>query len=464
MTAVPATGVAGADGGRLLTGWGNTAPSRSTTSVPTDAAAVEELLAAADGRGVVARGLGRSYNDAAQNGGGRTIVMTGLHEVLSFDRERGVLRAGAGLSLGEAAELAVPAGWFPPVVPGTRHVTLGGALAADIHGKNHHCDGGFAAGVRGFRLATPAGGVVEVTEAAAPDLFHATAGGMGMTGLVLDVELQLQPIETARIRVERRVGRDLDGVMAALRCGDAHHRYSVAWIDLLARGRRLGRGLVDLGDHAAVDELPAGLRSDPLALCRTRAVSAPPVPVSPLRPGLVAAGNALRFRLGSGRREAVSTIDQFHHPLDRVEHWNRGYGPRGLVQYQFAVPDAAASVIGEVAARVAASRAPAYLAVLKRLGENGGGMLSFPIAGWTLAIDFPAAWPPLGGLLEGFDRLVAEAGGRVYLAKDSRADPAVVESMYPGITRWRQIVARCDPRGVLQSDLCRRLDLRGERR
>jgi decaprenylphospho-beta-D-ribofuranose 2-oxidase len=452
------TAVAAGSERRLLTGWGRTAPSSSLLVRPADAASVEALLAESSSRGAIARGLGRSYGDAAQNGGGRTVSMRGLRGLHAFDPATGVLHAAAGMSLGEVAELTVPAGWFPRVVPGTRHVTLGGALAADVHGKNHHRDGGFAASVRSARIATPALGTVTVRPG--DELFAATAGGMGLTGIVLDVELQLVRVQTAYVEVRRRVEADIDAVMAALEAGDRDHRYSVAWIDLLARGSRLGRGLVDLGDHAAPDALPAGARDRPLEMRVGRGATAPRVPVTPLRRPLVAAGNALRHRLGRPGAGVVG-LAAFFHPLDRVELWSRAYGPRGLVQYQFAVPAAAAATLVRVAEEVGRARAPVFLAVLKRFGGEGEGLLSFPLPGWTLALDLPAAWPPVAGLLDRLDDLVAAAGGRVYLAKDGRMRPGVVEAMYPRLQAWREAVLASDPGGVLQSDLGRRLDLRG---
>jgi decaprenylphospho-beta-D-ribofuranose 2-oxidase len=446
----------------VLTGWGRTPASVTSTVCPGAGQDITALLADAGQRGAIARGLGRSYGDAAQNGGGRTILTRGRRRLLAWDAASGVVRAEAGATIGEIAALGLPDGWFPKVVPGTRHVTLGGAVAADIHGKNHHRDGSFSTTVRSFTLASPARGVVEVTPAGDPELFRATCGGMGLTGVVLEVELQLHPVETGLIRMHTERLGDLDSVMAQMQASDQAWRYSVAWVDLLARGSALGRGLLDRGEHALRTEVPTAQRSAAAGMNGSGAPAPPALPFSALRRPLVALANGMRYRRGTCGERYVST-GEFFHPLDRVGEWSRLYGPRGMVQYQFAVPEAGATVVHEVVGELARRRAPAFLAVLKRFGPTSD-MLAFPVGGWTLAADFPAGWDALGPLLDRFDEDVAKAGGRVYLAKDGRMRPEMVPAMYPQLGRWRAAVHREDPAGVMQSDLSRRLDLRGDGR
>ncbi len=437
----------------LLTGWGRTAPTRARVHRPAADAELAALLAGANGRGAIARGLGRSYGDAAQNAGGDVLTMTGLDRVEHFDAERGVLTAGAGLALGELARVALPQGWFSPVMPGTSHVTLGGAIAADVHGKNHHADGAFSAHVESFELLTPAGGRLTVTREQDPDSFRATAGGMGLTGVIARATVRLTRVESDRAVVDTERARDLDDVMDRMEREDAGYRHSVAWVDCLER-RRLGRSVLIRANHAAAGERPAG------AYERGRSLAVPPgIPGGLLAPLTVRAFNELYYRRAPReQRGRLEPLDSFFHPLDGVRDWNRLYGPRGLLQYQFVVPFGAHETLRAILERLAAERRPAFLAVLKRFGA-GHGMLSFPSPGWTLAVDLPAGDPSLRRTLDAFDEQVAAAGGRVYLAKDSRMRPELLEAMYPELPAWRAVRERLDPERRLRSDLARRLGL-----
>jgi decaprenylphospho-beta-D-ribofuranose 2-oxidase len=453
LTAFPATR-------RVLSGWGRTAPSSSDVVRITDPDDVDALMAAAVAadRRVLARGLGRSYGDAAQCAGGVVLDATGLDRIMASDLDAGWVRVGAGISLDTLMKVLLPRGWFVPVSPGTRFVTVGGAIAADIHGKNHHGDGSFCRHVTRLSLATPTGRH-EVGPDSDPELFWATAGGMGLTGIVVDATLRLLPVETARMLVDTERSGDLDDCMAALSARDDDYRYTVAWVDSLARGRHLGRSVITRGDHARLDDLAPSDRPRALDFDTP---SLPPLPVTPpsglLNPLTVAAFNEVWYRKAPRRRLGqVDSITSFFHPLDAVAGWNRVYGPRGFLQYQCAVPDAAAETIRSVLERTSAARAASFVTVLKRFGPGDPGPLSFPLAGWTLALDIPVGAPGLGPLLDDLDTLVVEAGGRVYLAKDSRLRPEMLEAMYPGLSRWRAVRQRVDPDGRLVSDLARRL-------
>ena len=442
----------------LLSGWGRTAPTAATVVRPRDAREVADVVRAAGPRGVIARGLGRSYGDAAQDSGGTVLDLTGL-DALHVDAANGVASCGAGVSLETLMRAALPLGWFVPVTPGTRQVTVGGALAADVHGKNHHAAGSFSRHVRSLTLVGADGDSHEL--GTDDPLAQATAGGMGLTGVVTDAEVELQPVTSVWMRADTTRADDLDCLMAVLEGADRQHPYTVAWIDCLARGRRLGRGIVTAGTHAEREDLPDRRRATALRFTPTRGL--PGLPWAPgglLNPATVAAFNEAWFRKAPSRREGeLQRIGAFFHPLDGVRNWNRLYGPGGFVQYQLVVPFAAADVVRTVVQRLSAARAASFLAVLKRFGPASPGPLSFPQPGWTLALDLPARTPGLGPLLDGLDELVAGAGGRVYLAKDSRLRPDLLAAMYPRVDEWRELRSRIDPHRRFVSDLSRRLDL-----
>jgi decaprenylphospho-beta-D-ribofuranose 2-oxidase len=443
---------------RLLTGWGRTAPTAAQVLAPADATALADALGTAPARGAIARGLGRSYGDAAQNAGGHVLDTTRLGSVAPIDTTRGLVTADAGVSLHRLLAETVPAGWFVPVVPGTRHVTIGGAIAADVHGKNHHHDGSFGRHVRSAVLLAPNGQRVVLSAGTTPDELWATAGGMGLTGVVTEATLALIPIETSWIVQTARRTADLDETMRVMAAHDQAYKYSVAWVDALARGRRLGRSVVLWGEHARVDELPARHRAHPLARADGRTVATvPPLPARAVRRAAVAAFNELYLRRATpAPTRGLVPLDRFFFPLDAIPGWNRLYGPGGMLQYQVVVPFGHEDVLRATLELLHRAHAPAFLAVLKRFGAEQGP-LSFPMPGWTLALDLPAGAAPLAPVLDRLDALVAEAGGRVYLAKDSRLRPDVLDAMYPRLPSWRRTRDALDPDGVMRSDLARRL-------
>jgi decaprenylphospho-beta-D-ribofuranose 2-oxidase len=447
-----------------LTGWGRTAPSvadvvvASSGDVERLAAIVKDLPA----RGGIARGLGRSYGDPAQNGGGVVIRLQDQVADVVIDDVAGTATAPAGVSLDELLGVLVPRGFFVPVTPGTRFVTVGGAIASDIHGKNHHLDGSFGNHVQRMSLLLADGTTAEPSPETRPDLFWATVGGMGLTGIILDATIRLLPIETSRCAVDTTRGRDLDELMALMDEGDRYFRYSVAWVDLLAKGARLGRGVLTRGDHATPDQLRPRDAVDPLTYEPHRVAAVPPVvpPSGFLNHASVAAFNEFWYRKAPRRRIAqIVSIPAYFHPLDSIASWNRLYGRRGFLQYQFVVPFGAEEALRTVVERLAGSGTPSFLSVLKRFGAANEGPLSFPAPGWTLTLDLPAAAHGLAPLLHGLDDVVLGAGGRHYLAKDAHATPAAIRRGYPRLDEWRAVRASVDPAGVWASDLSRRLHL-----
>jgi len=445
----------------VLSGWGRAAPSAASIERPTSPKGLVAILerAARERRRVAARGLGRSYGDAAQCAGGIVVDCTGLDQVLELDLGRRRIRVRAGASLDALLRLLVPKGLFLPVTPGTRHVTVGGAIAADVHGKNHHRDGSFGAHVEELVLVSPTGRHV-ASRAADPELLTATLGGLGLTGIVEEATFSLVPIATSRLVVDTERARDLEDLLARMAERDDEYRYSVAWLDCLARGRHLGRGVLTRADHAAREALGVG-RRDPLAYDPRTRVSVPfPAPARLLNEVSVAAFNEAWYRRAPRvRRGELQSIPRFFHPLDGVGRWNLLYGRSGFTQYQFVVPFGAEEALRRVVERLASARVPSFLAVLKRFGPSGEGHLSFPTPGWTLALDLPLGRPGLAALLDDLDEVVAEAGGRVYLAKDGRLRPDLIASMYPRLESWRTLRRRVDPDGVLATDLARRLGL-----
>jgi decaprenylphospho-beta-D-ribofuranose 2-oxidase len=456
----------GADARRLLSGWGRTSPTAAVVHQAVDDDDAVKAASSAPSRGVIARGLGRSYNDAAQNAGGLVVDVAGHDRFLSFDAATGVARVGAGVTIADLIEVGVPLGWFPPVTPGTRHVTVGGAIAADVHGKNHHGDGSFARFVDSIRMWTPADGVIEVSPTSSPDVFWATTGGMGLTGVILDATIRMRAVESSRMSVDIDRAPDLDSVMALMTEGDDDYLYSVAWIDCQAGGKALGRSVLTRGRHARADELAPDDRGRARRVAPVRSVPAPPwVPSGLVNRLTVRAFNELWYH--KDRAPARGVIQEhgwFFYPLDLVAGWNRLYGNRGFVQYQCVVPFGEEDAMRGAIELLSRSHTASFLAVLKRFGPSTPGPLSFPTAGWTLALDFAVGPEHLGELLDDLDVRVTDAGGRCYLAKDGRSRPELVPRWYPRLDEWRAIQQRLDPNGVLESDLARRLDLLGRGR
>jgi decaprenylphospho-beta-D-ribofuranose 2-oxidase len=445
-----------------LTGWGRISPSSAELACPPTVAAAAEALAQGNAaRGVIARGLGRSYNNAAQCDGGVVISTARLNRIIDLDAVTGLVTCEAGVSLEQLMVAGLPAGWFVPVSPGTRQVTVGGALAADVHGKNHHVAGSFARHVRSAEIVLADGQARTVTERSDPALFWATAGGMGLTGLIVRATVQLTRVPTSRVRVDTVRTADIDQTMATLAEHDRRYGYTVAWSDSLARGGSLGRSVITSGDFAEPGDLAPADARDPFAFRPGARFGVPPaVPPGLINRYTVGVANQAWYRKAPrSRRGELVAIGPFFHPLDGIRNWNRLYGPGGFRQYQYVVPFGAEAAVRRSFELVSRARAPSFVTVLKRFGPGDDGLLSFPMAGWTLALDFPARTPALAGLLDALDRLVVAAGGRVYLAKDSRVPPDLLAEMYPRLPEFRKLRAELDPSGLLTSDLSRRLHL-----
>jgi decaprenylphospho-beta-D-ribofuranose 2-oxidase len=449
----------------LLTGWGRTSATRAAVLRPgglDDAEAVmrEGLLRRG---GVIPRGSGLSYGDAAQNGGGAVLDATALRGRIDVDADRGLVRSGAGRTFAELLRQLVPRGLTLPVAPGTARLTVGGAIAADVHGKNHVRDGSLAAHVSSFTLATPARGLLEVSATEEPELFAATFGGMGLTGLIVEATLRTAPLRSTSVQADFDAVGDVEQALA-LMSTDSSHCYSIAWLDLLASGPRFGRAIVtrSLGFDDDVRHTRRSVDSwhAPPPSLRPRLSVPERFPAGLLRPSTVAAFNACYWQANSRRGHGRSLGMRANlFPLDTLGAWNRLYGAPGLVQYQFAVPVGGEDALLSVLDALRRKHAPMYLAVLKRFGRPSGGPLSFPLEGWTVAIDIPAGAPGLRSILDEQDECIADAGGRIYLAKDSGTRRETLHRMYPQMQSFLEIRAEIDPDGALGSDLSRRLGL-----
>jgi FAD/FMN-containing dehydrogenase len=397
---------------------------------------------------VLAHGLGRSYGDCCLNAGGTVISTRHLDRLIAFDEAGGVLACEAGVTLAQVLERFAPRGWFPPVVPGTKHVTIGGAIANDIHGKNHHRAGTFGRHVRRLELLRSSGERIACCREERPELFAATVGGLGLTGLITRAELQLRPIPSERIDWETVPFGGVEEFFPLSAGSDAAWEYTVAWVDCLATGRRLGRGLLFRGNHAPGDGTPPRRPGRPLAVPFD-------LPGFTLNRLTVAAFNGLyrlTNRLSAARR--VVHYEPFFFPLDGVERWNRIYGRAGFLQFQCVVPfDRGSAGIRAVLEAIARSRQGSFLAVLKTFGDlPSPGLLSFPRPGVTLALDFPFRGRSTLALLAALERLVADQGGALYPAKDACMAPATFAAAYP---RWRELEALRDP--AFSSSLWRRV-------
>ncbi|MCJ2053870.1 FAD-binding oxidoreductase [Methylobacterium sp. J-070] len=439
----------------MLSGWGNYPRVDCTVTRPRD---VAELMGAI-GRNptLIARGAGRSYGDAALNRAA-TLVTTRLNRIAAFDPASGVVSCEAGTTLDELIEVFLPRGWFPWVTPGTRFVTVGGAIASDVHGKNHHLDGTFGRHLLSIDLALADGSVVRCSDNENPDLFAATQGGMGLTGVILRATFRLRPVETDLVVQHTTRTRDLAQTFSALEdASDA--TYSVAWIDCLARGANLGRGVVYRGEHAALGDLPPAREGrayeDAPRRSRTLPLSPPSFALNRYSMGAL---NAAYYGRAKAGRNLVS-YQTFFYPLDALLHWNRIYGRQGFVQHQCVLPLVSCDeALRELLTMIAARGTGSFLAVLKLCGEAARGPLSFPMRGYTLALDFQANAGNFSLLTE-LDEVVAAHGGRFYLAKDARGGARLLRDGYPRLEEFSRTRDRYDPRRRFRSVQSERLGL-----
>ncbi len=461
-----------------LTGWGRTAPTSaqllSTPDVEVIAQAVADVAAAtADSpshlrRGVVARGLGRSYGDVAQNAGGLVVDMTALNEIHSIDPGAATVDLDAGVTLDALMRAALPYGLWVPVLPGTRQVTVGGAIANDVHGKNHHSAGSFGDHVASMQLLIADGRVLTLTPSGTLDdpdasIFWATVGGVGLTGIILRVVLNMTRTETAYFLADGVVTHTLDETIAVHSDGsEDRYTYSSAWFDAISPAPKLGRAAISRGSLATLEQLyeyAPKLATDPLAFNAKPLFDLPDVfPNGLANKFTFGMLGSLWYAKSGNYHDKVQSLTGFYHPLDMFGEWNRAYGSYGFLQYQFGVPPGAVDEFRRLIADIQASGHYSFLNVFKLFGEGNAAPLSYPMAGWNVCVDFPIK-AGLHEFLAGLDARILEFGGRLYAAKDSRTTAATFHAMYPQIDTWLATRRRVDPDGVFVSDLARRLEL-----
>lgn len=435
---------------RSMTGWGRNLQAQGLAARPERMAELARLMAQPGQGSLIAHGAGRSYGDTALSAGGRMLLTTRLDRVLGFDEESGLLQAEPGVDFRRLLKIFLPRGFLAPVTPGTGFATLGGALANDVHGKNHEAAGSFGEHVTSFELLLPDGSRREVTREGDAALFAATMGGIGLTGIITRITMRMMRVPGPNVAVRMQRAPDLDAFLALLR--DARQAtYSVGWIDGTARGRSLGRGILETAEPVS-----GGTARPPKP--------APGVPVDfpaiALNPLSVAAFNEIYFRrVPAAGQQRVMHYGAFLYPLDAIANWNRIYGRRGFHQFQCVLPFAGAeAALRALLERIAQSRAASFLAVLKRMGAGSGGYLSFPMPGYTLALDFPHTGK-VAGLYHDLVAITRQAGGRIYLGKDSLLTAAELDGMYPDLPLLRDVLISVDPHGRMGSDMSRRLGL-----
>jgi FAD/FMN-containing dehydrogenase len=441
----------------VLTGWGRYPLSEADIYRPEKIAELQAVVAA-NSASLIPRGAGRAYGDAALNDKNRVVDIQRLNRMLSFDETTGLLRCEAGVTLAEIIDVFLPRGFFPPVTPGTRFVTLGGSIAADVHGKNHHRDSSLASHLTYFDLMLASGEIRRCSREENPDLFWATVGGMGLTGVIIELELRLRSVQSAYLKGELIRAGNIDAAIEAFERTDSEYGYSVAWIDCASSNASLGRSVLTVGNFATLDELPKKVAQNPLTIARRPSPIVPfDLPGFALNPLTVKAFNSLYYALHRERPgPTFFDWDSFFYPLDSIRNWNRIYGKRGFVQYQCVWPLAESRAgLVEVLEAIARSRRASFLAVLKKFGAQDG-MLSFPMPGYTLALDFPVT-SGLHEFLNTLDQMVLKRGGRVYLAKDARMRPETFRAMYPNLPQWQAAKAVADPDNHFSSSLARRL-------
>ncbi len=437
---------------KTLSGWGRVIRSECLAARPERQADLDAIMKDQGAETLLPFGAGRSYGDAALNSGGHAVIMQRLDRFIDFDPQSGMLITEPGVSFADIIKTFLPRGFMPPVAPGTGFATLGGGIANDVHGKNHHQSGSLGQHIDWFDLRLPSGEVRRVEPQRDAALFQATVGGVGLTGIIQRIGMHLKAVPSNAVTVRKRRIRDLDHYLEAFREEQDRSPYIVGWIDALATGRNMGRGILEVASPSDqdVDPSPARARKVPFDF-----------PGFALNPLTVRIFNEAYYRhVPSSGSEQRLHYPAFLFPLDAVYDWNRIYGKRGFNQFQCVVPfESGRDALVQMLDLITKSGQGSFLAVLKAMGRSGVGYLSFPQPGYTLALDFPntSGTVELIGKLE---RITCDFGGRTYLAKDATLTPDTLRRMYPALDQFQAVLAYIDPQGRMRSDMCKRLGLR----
>lgn len=434
--------------------WGNVRGSESYLREPESIDDLREIIKSVGNRGGIARGSGMSYGDQPMNSDGDVIQPLFREGNIENPNSNGIITVPSSITFAELLERVVPLGWFMPVVPGTSFVTIGGAIAADIHGKNHYRKSSIASHIKSITLMLANGETIRCSETEEASIFWATVGGLGLTGIVIEATIQLSRIRSSKVQVSRKSFGNFSDLFEAMKSQVNRSEYSVAWLDLISKNN-FGRGILETANHVTSNPHP-----------EFSYIAKPTLPLPNhladtfLRRSTVKAYNSLRF-LSASKTETIrkTELTTFMHPLDKVRNWNRLYGKSGIIQWQIAVPEVSEHTLFDVIDSIGKAKVPAFLVVLKKLGASNQAPLSFPMQGWTLAVDFPANYKRIYRFLDSLDQELMQAGGRIYLAKDARLDPELIPKMYPDLDEWKSIRQNIDPDRRWQSDFSRRLNL-----
>ena len=440
-----------------ISGWGNTNKIEAKIIKPKNIKQIQNIVNNSNKHSLITRGLGRSYGDAAQLKG-QMIVDLNHFKTYQVDPLTKEVTAGSGLTFSELLQKIVKKGFFFPVAPGTKNITVGGAVAADVHGKNHHSDGSFGNHVRAITLIDGKGDIQYLSKSKNPHLFWATIGGMGLTGIITEVKFSLLPITTSFISVDTQKYKDIDSLMASMIEADKKYKYSVAWVDCFSAK---GRGILTCGEHLDLRNLEKKKIDNYLTYKNNSLAKAPPfIPNGILNQFTARAFNAAWFRkTPNSLEQEPQTIGQYFYPLDRIDNWNNIYGSKGFIQYQFVIPDKSSDLLKKILDILRKNYVTSFLTVLKRFGDPNLAPISFPQKGWTLAIDIPSSVSNIFEILDNLDELVASANGKIYLAKDSRMSENIFKSTYPRYREWKEIKDYADPKNIFYSDLAQRLQI-----
>ena len=443
---------------KKISGWGRQKFVTSKIIDVNNYVQIQEFIKNSNSLSCITRGLGRSYGDAAQLKDSYVFKQDFSDEIVFYENQ---VKVPACLKISDLLKILIPLGYLLPVSPGSANVTIGGAIAADVHGKNHHKDGSFGNHVAKITIINGYGDLQELqpnldNSTKINNLFWATIGGMGLTGIILDATINLIKIETSYMKVNTFICDDLTSLMNMMISKDKEYLYSVAWIDSL---HKKGRGVITCGEHALKNDLPSNIEN-PLFYDSFNLVTAPNfLPNGILNKFTVKVFNEIWFQKSKALAKNLQTIPQFFYPLDGVNNWNRIYGSKGFYQYQFVIPDDKTYFIYKTLEKLKKCSANSFLTVLKRFGSSNNAFLSFPQPGWTLSVDLPASNRKLIKVLEELDNELATLGGKIYLAKDLRQSANIFKKTYQFYPQWRSIKSEMDPKNIFQSDLSIRLGI-----